>query len=523
MRWPGLAAVVALYAGCAAAPSATAPPAVSIDPAARPILDAWARALAGHTQIAATPQHWTTTWSSQGEHGTSEHWSDPSGAFADVANDQGEERMTVFDGAHGWRRDHGGVVRELAGFELVDARTTAFFASGGALRADPRPCTVVTNLDGTLTITPAGGRETIVAFDPATHLPRTLTRRRDERVTTFELSDWRDVDGAKVSFAEVARDDQGGTMEARIDHMDHASRNGGYAAPIQTASVPLAAPVVLPFQKATGNWVKLAVELGGGSHVFLLDTGVSGIAIDTSLADELGLARHGSVAMISGGGAAKTSYIDHVALTVGGVELPPLRATTNEFRKTFRDPSDGALGYDLMARFVVELDFRNERVTLHDAATYRHQGPGAAIPITLERGVPWTDLVLETGAWPITGHFLIDTGCQCPLIITAPFAEAHHLVELLRPTRTTTRRGLGGESKLDHARLPGILLGDRRLRHTAALLSHDTKGAYARTDRAGAIGIDVLSSFLVTFDYGRGKMWLDPFPSAPAGADPWAQ
>ena len=44
---------------------------------------------------------------------------------------------------------------------------------------------------------------------------------------------------------------------------------------------------------------------------------------------------------------------------------------------------DGVLGYDVLRRYVVKLDYRRRRLLLYDPATYRYDGPGMSLPFTL--------------------------------------------------------------------------------------------------------------------------------------------
>lgn len=119
-------------------------------------------------------------------------------------------------------------------------------------------------------------------------------------------------------------------------------------------------PIELPFQ-ITNNLIILRGGINGSKPLsLLLDTGAGGSVINESRAKELGLKLKRQGAAATGDGPVESSFVKGVELNVSGVKLSDLTLTAIDLRGLeagFGQPIDGILGYDIFARFVVEIDY----------------------------------------------------------------------------------------------------------------------------------------------------------------------
>ena len=92
-------------------------------------------------------------------------------------------------------------------------------------------------------------------------------------------------------------------------------------------------------------------------------------------------------------------------------------------------------------------------------------------------------------------------------MLAADFAAAHGLPQSL-PRKLATRGGaVGGELKTLAARLPGLRLGPYQVDDPVVQFP---VGEITAPGTAGNIGGGLLSRFVVTFDYRRMRMILEP-------------
>src|SRR5262249_37509915 len=130
-----------------------------------------------------------------------------------------------YDGKQAWRQDPGGEVVALdAPAAREKAVTAAWMTCLGSLHAAKRNVTfsAVRPVDDAGThrqgvdATPEGGRAITLWFDAETGLLGRTDEREDSDVETTRIDDYRDVDGARISFHQITdRTDSTGQSDPR--------------------------------------------------------------------------------------------------------------------------------------------------------------------------------------------------------------------------------------------------------------------------------------------------------------------
>jgi hypothetical protein len=207
------------------------------------------------------------------------------------------------------------------------------------------------------------------------------------------------------------------------------------AAPYGTARLPNGAAEVRFSFELLANAIFFDAGVNGkGPHLFALDTGSTNTVIASERIAELGIAT-GSQMHTSGAGsdmnmAAKIDQLD-IALPRG------VRRTTTQgtaismagLWPLIGRPIYGALGYDIIEPFVVEIDYAKRIVVLHDPATYRYRGSGTTLPVRLYGAYdPQIEgSMIVPGQAPIPVRFTIDTGAG-GTIVSSPLVDKYHLL-----------------------------------------------------------------------------------------------
>ncbi|HEV7699002.1 MAG TPA: aspartyl protease family protein [Pyrinomonadaceae bacterium] len=262
----------------------------------------------------------------------------------------------------------------------------------------------------------------------------------------------------------------------------------------------------IPFERV-GNFIYLRARLNDSEPLwFLLDTGASGSYLDAERAKALGLGKDGSIKSAS--------------LGLRGVKL--LNQNFSIQRLGFwiynGHAADGMLGYDFMSRFVVEIDYVNNTVSLHEPNSYKYPGRGEVLPLTLledDSGgkVPLVDVkIMQPGRAVIRGKFIADTAVRSSVSFNTPFVDAN---KLLQTTEQTILVPLGGgamvrESKQSIGRLSNIQIGRCTLKKPIAIFFQERQGVLTSTEFDGVVGSEILRRFKVIFDYSRHRMILEP-------------
>jgi len=279
---------------------------------------------------------------------------------------------------------------------------------------------------------------------------------------------------------------------------------------------------VMPFRLyANAIWVNVRV---GNSRplAFQLDTACGASVLNRSTADEIGLQFIGEASQANAGSGDNETRIAlypgvSLRLDVDTLDLPrTLAVPLDEVAKAFGTPLDGLIGYELMARNVVQIDYDSETVSVFDPQTFEYEGPGTAVSLELNGHEPIVHIRIGLpGKEPIEAAVLLDAPYPRSMTFGTPFALQQDLHDsMLKVTHRLLPSavfGVGGKTVLETGRVEWVELGSYRLNlPDAAFASHARGGAFARTDIAGIIGGELLRRFRVILDYSRHRMILEP-------------
>lgn len=252
---------------------------------------------------------------------------------------------------------------------------------------------------------------------------------------------------------------------------------------------------------------------------FVLDSGASSLfVIDSRRAKALGLKLQGRVTRAGGAGpgAYEVAETGRVSISLSGLKFGNQTAAVmalGEIETQIGRPLNGLVGIDLFTRYVVEIDYSGNKISLYDPQTYTYSGTGESIPLTRRDGHLFVPANIEMPGRPrLDGQFLVDTGGGLvTAVLTTPFAQSNNLPA---PTQKTivdrSLSGLGGETRLLVARATSFALGSLSVREPVIYVSQDKGGALASSEYDGLIGSEILWRFKAVFDYAHGRLILEP-------------
>jgi hypothetical protein len=444
------------------------------------------------------------------------------------------------DGATAWRTDPTtGVVRAVSDHDLDQALAGAWFElerwaepdQGGGVVTGPTPARDSLDRYLVLEITPpdlAGGGRKLPPrrfwFRETTGLLARIDGRSDQREVTTTLHDWRPGGlrrRAWVNETGVA-DMPANRLRATFDTLLSNVSVAGlpFAAPLEGGSpvrwLAGRSPARLPFEyRARHIWLKAGVN-GGPPEDFLFDTGASVTVVDSAWAAERGLKTEGRMQAAGAGAAGGASFATLGSLRVAsaagdGVELPGVQVAVLDvntaFAPLFWRRMAGVIGYDVISRFVVQLDYDDSLLVLHDPAGWSYAGPETPLPMVMNGTVPALTGKLDGQD---EGLFRLDVGSSSTVDLHAPFAREKRVLGRLGRTQRVDGVGFGGSFTSEIGRLRRMSLGPYEWDDPIVSVAHATEGAFASEEFAGNIGNRILERFRVTLDYRRRQVILEP-------------
>ena len=308
------------------------------------------------------------------------------------------------------------------------------------------------------------------------------------------------------------------TSEAQLQmHIasGHSAASGGIPRS-HSISDAISAPIY--FQLAD-SLIYMQASLNGSQPLWMmLDTGSSVTVFDEPVSKTLGIRflGEGNAYGPGQGSSQKLAFASHATLRFAGAELGDQTVATlplEWFSREVGRSTDGFLGSNVFRNYVVEIDYANQVLHLHDPTTYSYSGSGQRLPLQfIWDNIPSVraQVVAQDGT-EVSGVFLIDSGATSALWLTKAFSNAHPVFLSAKDTiEVTNVVAVGGELSARVGWVPAIRLGGFVVSMPFTQFSQNTSGILAAPDLAGIIGAQMLRRFTVIFDYAHREMILEP-------------
>ncbi len=301
------------------------------------------------------------------------------------------------------------------------------------------------------------------------------------------------------------------------------------------------------------DFVTLPVRVNGSDTMkFVLDTGAPAIGLfGTDIIDRIGIDTGRPVAVGgSGYGESPTgSLVEGLTISLGDTHLLDQTAVLIPWSEiSFLELDEvpdfqGIIGYDLLKRYVVRLDFDESVLTLYQPDSYEYRGNGEVLPLEMHQRKPYTKAAVTLPDGPdVTVKLHVDLGSRgalslipgsllgacrelapskqesttyepslvCKLLILGcRLLIPDRLLEITVPADAVRADGFGLSGRVEGYRglVEELRLGAHTLEGVAT--KFQTRGHATAGGRQGVLGLRVLERFNVIFDYPRNRMILE--------------
>lgn len=276
--------------------------------------------------------------------------------------------------------------------------------------------------------------------------------------------------------------------------------------------------VVIPFERIN-NLIIIPVTINNSITLkFILDTGVQyPILTEKLFAQFIGL-QYSRRITIQGPGVADSitaKVVQNVNLTLPGGVTSGVNQALLVLEKDYLQLSYslgaevyGVIGYDIFSRFVVEINYDENYIVLHEPKKYRPKRSYKKLPIQVVNTKPYIKVGIKKDSGQIQlKNLMIDTGASHALLLDNSDNES------LLPNEkipSIIGRGLGGDINGYLGRMRHVELG--KFHFEGAIASFPKASDYGNLmkhgSRNGTMGGDLLSRFHVVFDYSSGYLYL---------------
>jgi len=297
---------------------------------------------------------------------------------------------------------------------------------------------------------------------------------------------------------------------------DPAGRMMRRAAPLVfLVMLQTAATVELPVEQSANVFFARSTINGEGPFWMTVDTGATLTVLDPGTVERLGLQTVAATTSPDVGVGESATTVARTAgarIVVDGA-LPfrpsplyviPVRGAEAGLGHQI----DGILGHDFLQRYIVEFDYVDGRLRLHQAGT-TIAGEAAWVDVRIDgnRVLVPARLSLSDGE-VLTARLLLDTGSSSGISLNTGFAARHRLEARFPSLELSAAVGVNGMSVRAVMYLKGVSIGGTALPVSRVAVSRDTTGLSASTDYDGILGAADLGNYRMIVDYSRRRLVL---------------
>jgi hypothetical protein len=270
----------------------------------------------------------------------------------------------------------------------------------------------------------------------------------------------------------------------------------------------------VPFTQLTGGIVILHAKLGSFPDTlnFILDTGSSGISLDSTTADFLNVKPVPTERTIRGiAGIRKVSFLYNQQLHFPGLTIDSLNFHINDYgilTAVYGERIDGIIGFAVLNRYIVKLDYDSLQISFCTKGTIRYPRGGYLLKPAINQLVAQQLRVKDVET--INGRFLYDMGAGLCMLLTRDFIEDSVFIDKRKKRWVKEGEGLGGKIDMELLVIKEVKIGPYRFRKVPIFIFDDVNNVTSYPYMGGLIGNDILRRFNVILNYEQSDIYLTP-------------
>ncbi len=269
-----------------------------------------------------------------------------------------------------------------------------------------------------------------------------------------------------------------------------------------------------PFFQLTGGIVILNGQIDEHPDTlnFILDSGSSGISLDSTTASELKLVPEPSDKTIRGiAGIKKVGFLYDRVLTLPGMKIRELDFHVNDYSiltAVYGIRIDGIIGYSVLRRYIVKIDYDSLKIEFWTKGTMKYPRGGYLFKPIL------TTLPVQFGrvkdGTTRTTRFLHDIGAGVCLMLSRDFVEDSTILHRKRKLYAKEGEGVGGKIDMHLSVVKEFKLGPYKFRNVPTYIFEDEYNVTSYPYLGGIIGNDLLRRFNAIINYEKRDIHLTP-------------
>ncbi len=279
--------------------------------------------------------------------------------------------------------------------------------------------------------------------------------------------------------------------------------------------LPPSKPIAtIPFTQLTGGIVLLKAQFEEFPDTlnFILDTGSSGISLDSSTAEYLGLKPVQTDKTIRGIAVMKkVSFLYDKTLHFPGLSIDSLNFHINDYSiltAVYGEQIDGIIGYSVLSRYIMKLNYDSSRLSFWTIGTMKYPRGGYLLKPVFNQLVAQPLRVKDVRA--VQSRFLYDMGAGVCMLFNKDFVDDSSFLDRKKKVWTKEGEGLGGKIDMELRVIREVKVGPYKFRNVPVYVFDDEYNVTNYPFMGGLIGNDILRRFNVILNYAQGDIHITP-------------
>jgi hypothetical protein len=270
----------------------------------------------------------------------------------------------------------------------------------------------------------------------------------------------------------------------------------------------------IPFTQLTGGVIIMQAQLAGFPDTlnFVLDSGSSGISLDSTTVDYLQLKPEPTTRAIRGiAGIRNVPFLYNRTLKLPNLDVDSLDFHVNDYSiltTVYGERVDGIIGYSLLSRYIVKIDYDSLHIDICSQGSIRYPRGGYLLKPRIS-SLPVQTLRVKD-AKTITSRFLYDIGAGVCMMFSREFVADSAILQKKRKLLTKEGEGVGGKIDMHVTVIKEVKLGPYRFRSVPTYVFDDQYNVTQYPDLGGLIGNDILRRFNTILNYEKKDFYLIP-------------
>ncbi len=245
---------------------------------------------------------------------------------------------------------------------------------------------------------------------------------------------------------------------------------------------------------------------------FIMDTGSSGISLDSMTCEKHGITTEPSNRTVRGiAGIKPVRFAMNHSLKLPGLSVDSLNFHINDYSiltSVYGENIDGIIGYSFFSRYIVKFDYDSSKMYVFSKGFMKYPRGGyllkpSVVNIPIQEGI-----ITEHSSIPT--RFYLDTGAGLCLLLSQDFVEDSLSLGSGRKIVETEAEGLGGKMRMFLTTIKNFKLGPYKFKNVPSYIFDDIYNITSYPYLGGLIGNDLLRRFNVIINYEKREIYLMP-------------